>query len=90
MHVELEADSLNSLFCSTSQSLYQKLTRRIKIKMQFKDKEEHLTYTQETKLIIKKKVYTLQVSFWCPSVHILTNPLSEFNGRCKLDHSCWD
>lgn len=31
------------------------LTPRIKIKMQFKDKEEHLTYTQETKLIIKKK-----------------------------------
>lgn len=57
MHVELEADSLNSLFCSTSQSLYQKLTRRIKIKMQFKDKEEHLTYTQETKLIIKKSLY---------------------------------
>lgn len=69
MHVELEADSLNSLFCSTSQSLYQKLTPGIKIKMQLKDKEEHLTYTQETKLIKKKKSLYIAVF----DVHLYTS-----------------
>lgn len=30
----------------------------------------------------------LNIFFWCLSSNILTHPLSAFNGRCKLDHSC--
>lgn len=57
MHVALEADSPNSLFCSTSQSLYQKLIPSIQIKMQLKHKDDRMSYTQETNYTKKTCVH---------------------------------